>query len=62
MKPNKVRNIFEWHVPKNNFDVRSFHGFAGFYNKVIKQFSMVYLHYLMSVLIREYFNGKKQQK
>nr|XP_029148743.1 uncharacterized protein LOC114925331 [Arachis hypogaea] len=37
----KVKAIHEWPMPKNAFDVRSFHGLAGFYKRFIKKFSTI---------------------
>ena len=39
--PKKVKSILEWPTPKNVGEVRSFHGFASFYRKFIKNFNVV---------------------
>jgi hypothetical protein len=34
MDPEKLKAIIEWPTPICTFDVRSFHGLAGFYRKI----------------------------
>ena len=34
--PNKVKAIMEWSVPKNVYDIRSFMGITGYYQKFIE--------------------------
>ena len=41
MDPKKVQAIWNWPIPRNIFEVRSFHGLAHFYRKFIKVFSQV---------------------
>ena len=40
MDPKKIEVIIEWKPPRNVTEVRSFLGFAGYYRRFVKGFSM----------------------
>ena len=54
MDLDKVQAILNWLVSKNAYEVRSFHGLASFYRKLIKSFS-----HICAPLI-DTFKGSKQ--
>ena len=39
--PDKIKEIIDWHVPKDITDARSFMGITGYYRKFIKGFSKI---------------------
>jgi hypothetical protein len=41
MDPSKVEAIISWPIPKSIHDIRSFHGLASFYRRLIKGFSTI---------------------
>lgn len=41
MDPEKIRTITEWQTPKNLTDVQAFIGFANFYRRFVKGFSVI---------------------
>ena len=46
MDPEKVKAILDWPTPQSTFEVRSFHGFASLYNKLIQKFSQICVSYI----------------
>ena len=41
MDSDKVQEILKWPVPRNAYEVRSFHGLNSFYRNFIKNFSQI---------------------
>jgi hypothetical protein len=63
MDPNKVEVIKNWTSPKNIFEVRSFHGFASFYRKFIRNFSGISATMMDTVKKRhKYFHWTEEAK
>ena len=54
MDSDKVQAILNWLIPRNDFEVRSFHGLASFYTNFIKNFSQI------SAPLIDTFRGSKQ--
>jgi hypothetical protein len=61
MDSEKVRAIKEWPSPRNIFEVRSFHGLASFYRKLIINFSGICAP-IMDIVKKkhEYFNWTEE--
>ena len=51
---DKVQAILNWLIPRNSFEIRSFHGLASFYRKFIKNFNQICAHLI------DTFKGSKQ--
>ena len=41
MDPDKVKSILDWPTPRSIGDVRSFHGLASYYRKIVRNFTHV---------------------
>ena len=39
--PDKIKEIMEWPIPKDVFDVQAFVGITGYYQKFIEGFSKI---------------------
>jgi hypothetical protein len=59
MGPEKVKSIKEWPLPRNIFEVRSFHGLANFYRKFIINFSGICAPMMDKVKKRQIFSLNK---
>jgi hypothetical protein len=61
MDLEKVREIREWPLPRSIFEVRIFHGLAGFYRKFIRNFSGIFTPILDTVEKRQkYFKWTEE--
>jgi hypothetical protein len=63
MDPEKLKAIKEWPLPRNIFEVRSFHGIANFYKKFIRNFSGICTPMMDTVKKRhKYFHWTEEQR
>jgi hypothetical protein len=63
MDPEKVKAIKQWPLPRNIFEVRSFHGLASFYRKFIRNFSGISAP-MMDIVkkIHKYFHWTEEEE
>jgi hypothetical protein len=63
MDPKNVRGIREWLLPRNIFEVISFHGLASFHRNFIRNFSGIFVPMMDTVKKRhEFFHWTKEEK